>query len=124
MAQSTAQTPFRFNVRFSADDALYAVDVLDADSFRIAGDAFPPGVWLMATLQRSAAVGVRIPVVAGHVDASNRQIFTAATEAGRHLLGILSVQTTLPPADVGTLPPARVLPPTIPVRPFIVRRLH
>lgn len=59
-----------------------------------------------------------------HFDASSRQIFTAATEAGRQLLGILSVQTTLPLADVGTLPPARVLPPTIPVRPFIVRRLH
>ncbi len=124
MATATPSPHRQLTVRLTADDVLRVVDLLDEHSFRVTGVAMPAGLWMMATLQRSSAIGVRIPVVAGDTDASNRQIFAADTEAGRHMLAILAVQATLPSTNVSDLPPAVVLPASVPVRPFVVPSLH
>lgn len=123
LTPSTPPTTRRLTVRFSADDAEHVVEGIDDTSFRVAGRALPSGVWLTAVLQHSPAFDVRIPVVAGARDMSDRQTFAAVTEAGREMLRVLAVQATIAPVDTLALPPARVLRPSAPFRPYIVRAL-
>jgi hypothetical protein len=123
MAASTPTPDRRLTVRFSADDTQHVLEEIDDSSFRVVGRAVPAGVWLTAVLQHSPAFDVRIPVVARDLDATDRQRFEAVTDTGRELLRVLAVQTAVPPVDPRALPPARVMPPTVPVRPYLVRQL-
>jgi hypothetical protein len=122
-AASTPARERRMTVRFSADDTEHVLDEIDDSSFRVIGRAMPAGVWLTAVLQHSPAFDVRIPVVARDQDVTDRQRFEAVTDAGRELLRALAVQSAVPPVDTHALPPARVLPRSVPVLPFVVRQL-
>ena len=123
MAVSTPATDRRLTVRFSADHTEHVLEEIDDSSFRVVGRTVPAGVWLTAVLQRSPAFDVRIPVVARDLDATDGQRFEAVTDAGRQLLRALAVQAAVPPVDASALPPARVFPLGVPVRPFVVRQL-